>query len=324
LDVVLGYQVGGDVSFVMNDGGRRLSVATSMPFENGPTIVALGDINNDGLVDIGVATAAAAGRIGVTLGRGSGQFDPFGSNTFPAHVLPSGLSLVDFDQDNQLELIVGYRGTSEVCVLPSNLAQVMTKSDSLGVDQPRALVAADLNGDGCVDVATANQGSNSVTLLFCVPATRTFTPPTSIQVGETPLAIAAGLLNRDTSVDLAITLPSGNIAVLTNNGSGSFTMLPLTRVGSQPVAIAAGDVDGDGFADLITANQGDGAGEGGSLTILLSSNPQYFQTDIRHPLAGLPRALRIADIDNDGRRDLIVPLQETGGASLNVLFNTTR
>lgn len=324
LDVAVGYQVGGDVSLVLNEGGRRLNVAPSMPFENGPTIVVLGDINNDGLLDIGVATAVPAGRIGLTLGRGSGQFDPFGSSSFPTHVLPSALALADLDGDNQLELFASFRESSDVAVLPNNLAQIMTSSDSLGGAQPRGLVVADLNADGCVDIATVNQAASTVTLLFCVPASKTFAAPMSLALSEPPLAIAAGLLNRDTAIDLAVSLPAGDVVLLTNNGSGSFTPSAPARVGSRPVAIAAGDVDNDGFPDLVTANQGDGANEGGSLTILLSSNPQFPQTDIRHPLPGLPRGLRIADLDDDGRRDLVVPQQETSGASLTVLFNTTR
>ena len=42
-DVALGYQVGGDVGLVINEGGRRLSLGPSLSFENGPTIVALAD-----------------------------------------------------------------------------------------------------------------------------------------------------------------------------------------------------------------------------------------------------------------------------------------
>lgn len=323
-DVALGYQVGGEVGLVLNEGGRRLSLGAGLTFDNGPSIVALADLNNDGLTDVAAATAIPAGRIGVTLGRGGGQFDAFGAGSFPAHVSPSTLALADFDRDSQLDLLVGYRGTSDVVVLPNNLAQITTSSDALGGAQPRGLVAVDLNGDGCVDVATANQGQATVTLIFCLPASKTFATPQTVAVGEAPLAIVADKLNRDAAVDLAVSLPSGNLAVLTNDGNGSFTLLPATRVGSQPVAIAAGDVDGDGFADLITANQGDGGSEAASLTILLSSNPQYFQTDIRHPLVGQPQGLRIADLDDDGRRDLVVPLQEGSGSSLLLLFNTTR
>ena len=209
-------------------------------------------------------------------------------------------------------------------MVPNNFAQVAASSDSLGGAQPRGIVAVDLNGDGCLDVATANQGQSSVTLLFCAPATKTFAASQSVTLPEPPLSVVAGLFNRDAMIDLAVSLPSGNLAVLTNQGSGNFTVQPSTRVGSRPVAIAAGDVDGDGFADLITAYQGDGASEGGSLTILLSSDPQYFQTDIRHPLQGVPQGLRIADLDDDGHRDLIVPQQEDTGASLLLLFNTTR
>ena len=46
-------------------------------------------------MDLAAATAAVAGRVGVTLGRGAGQFDAFSSSTFVGHVLPSALAVGD-------------------------------------------------------------------------------------------------------------------------------------------------------------------------------------------------------------------------------------
>ena len=324
LDVVVGYEAGGNIDLVLNDGNRMLRRARTVMFENGPTIVAAGDVNGDSIVDIAVAEASSAGRIGVTLGRGGGQFDPFVSNAFPTYMTGSALTLADFDQDNLRDLILSFRGSSHVAVFPSNLSRIQATSDALGQDQPRGLVAADLDGDGCMDLATANGGSATLTVMRCVVATKSINVPQSTNLAEPPLAIVAGRFNRDTTTDLAVTLPSGKLVVLTNNGSGSLTAVPESAVGTQPVAVAAGDVDGDGFDDLITANRGDGLTEAPSLTILLSSNPAYFQTDIRHPLLGLPKALRVADIDGDGRRDLVVTQQDGSGSSLLVLFNTTR
>jgi hypothetical protein len=324
LDVVVGYEVGGSVDLVLNEGSRTLRRAAGLMFDSGPTLVAAADLNGDGVTDIAVAAATNAGRMGVTLGRGGGQFDPFLSNAFPTHMIASALTLADFDGDSQRELLLAFRGSSHVAVFPGNLSRIQASSDSLGQDQPRGLAVADLNGDGCLDLAVANAGAASLSVLRCEAATKTLGPAQSLSLAEAPLAIVAGRLNRDSTPDLAVSLPSGKLVVLTNNGSGVLTAQTDTAVGSQPVALAAGDVDGDGFLDLVSANRGDGMAEAASLTILLSSNPAYFQTDIRHPLAGQPRALRIADVDGDGKNDLILSQQEGTGASLLLLFNTTR
>lgn len=142
----MGYEVGGDVDLVLNDGGRSLRRSAGLMFDSGPTLVAAGDVNGDGIIDIAVAAATSAGRIGVTLGRGSGAFDPFLSNAFPTHMTASSLLLADFDQDNLQDLLLAFRGSSHVAVFPSNLSRIQSSSDSLGQDQPRSLAAADLNG----------------------------------------------------------------------------------------------------------------------------------------------------------------------------------
>jgi len=324
LDVVVGYAVGGDVDLVLNDGGRMLRRSTSLLFDNGPSVVVAGDLNGDNLADIAVAAATNAGRIGVTLGRGGGQFDPFLSNAFPTHMTASAIALADFDQDSLRDLLMAFRGSSHVAVFPGNLSRIHSSSDSLGQDQPRGLAVADLNNDGCPDLAVANAGAASLTVLRCEAATKQLNVPQPIALSEAPLAVVAGHFNRDTHPDVAASLPSGKLVILTNNGSGVLTALSQTAVGTQPVALASGDVDGDGFADLVSANRGDGMNEAPSLTILLSSNPAYFQTDIRHVLPATPSALRIADIDGDGRPDIVVSQHEDTRSSLLVLFNTTR
>ena len=320
----MGYEATGNVDLVLNEGSRTLRRGAGLVFDSGPNQVAASDINGDGIVDIAVAAATNAGRLGVSLGRGGGQFDALVSNAFPSHMTASALALADFDQDNLRDLLVAFRGSSHVAVFPGNLSRIQTSSDSLGQDQPRGLAVADLNGDGCLDLAVANGGAASVTMLRCDSALKQLGPPQVIPLAEPPLAIVAGRFNRDAATDLAVSLPSGKLVVLTNNGSGVLTAQGATAVGSQPVSLAAGDVDADGYPDLITANRGDGMSEAASLTILLSSNPAYFQTDIRHPLPGQPRVLRIADLDGDGKQDLIVTQQDGPSGSLLLLFNTTR
>lgn len=68
---------------------------------------------------------------------------------------------------------------------------------------PVAIVCADLDGDGFDDVATANQGSNSVTIL---PGGRLHMgPPRDIPVGRHPASIAAGNLLGHRWKDLVVT-----------------------------------------------------------------------------------------------------------------------
>jgi hypothetical protein len=88
-------------------------------------------------------------------------------------------------------------------------------------------------------------------------------------------------------------------------------------VGAAPRALALGDVDGDGRADLVTANQA-------SLSLLVNSGDGTFQPAMDLPLAGLgPGAVAVADMNGDGRADLVVGVAQTGpsgGAGVAVLL----
>src|SRR5262249_47263969 len=68
-------------------------------------------------------------------------------------------------------------------------------------DLSRAAVASDFNHDGHIDLATANQNSNDVSILLGL-GDGTFAPETRIRVGTTPSGIVAGDFDGDGHLDL--------------------------------------------------------------------------------------------------------------------------
>lgn len=129
--------------------------------------VAMGDVDGDG--DLDVVTGGTT--IGVLRNDGGGQFAP-------AAVAPSGLSgqmgglaLADLDFDGYPDLAVAMPQENRVYVL-RNLARdgqlgftMVGGGYSVGA-RPTALGVADFDGDGLIDIAVANQGESSVSILF--------------------------------------------------------------------------------------------------------------------------------------------------------------
>lgn len=307
----------------MNDGARGFVGRQVLMFESGPTLVAAADLDGDRRTDLAVACGNTASRLGVALGRGGGDFPPFSTNAFPTLLEPRALLLADFDQDTKGDLLVAFSGSNYVAEIPISLSRIDAISDPLGMHGPRGLVAADLNGDGCLDLATANAGAASVTVLSCMKASHTFASPIDVGLPAAAVAVAAGRFDIDGSMDLVAALSDGRLVLLYNNGSGSLTAASPIRIGTQTAALATGDIDGDGQSDIVAANAGNGGNEGPGLSVLQSTSAARWQTDFTYPLSGVPTALRIGDLDGDGKADLVVTVQETAGAALVVLYNTT-
>jgi len=157
-------------------------------------------------------------------------------------------------------------------------------------------------------LAVANQGDNTVTILFgdgkgnfLAPATG----PTSNGVfpaGSNPSAIVAGDFNKDGKLDLAVANVNGNnITILLGNGAGAFTPGATPTVGNGPSSLAVADFDGDGNLDLAATNLDDG-----TLTILFGDGTGAFPRHVTLTSGKYPIAMVAADLNGDGVPDLAI------------------
>jgi hypothetical protein len=133
---------------------------------------------------------------------------------------------------------------------------------------PRSVALGDVNGDGKIDIATADSGSNTVSTLLGAGA-GVFATHTQFIVGDSPLSVSIGDLNGDGKPDLATAnFNSMNASVLLATGGGGFAAQRLFGVAFDPNTIAMGNLNGDGKLDLVTANS-----SGTGLSVLLNSIP---------------------------------------------------
>jgi FG-GAP-like repeat len=259
------------VTVLLGNGTGGFTPATGSPFQVGsePISLAVGDFNGDGIQDI-VTVNRVDGTVTVLLGNGAGAFKAAAS-PYKVGASPYAVAVGDFNGDGIQDVAVPDYDSGTLMVLLGTGAGAFKAAPGSPITVgagPQSVVVGDFNGDGIQDVAIANSGDGTITVLLGT-GTGGFSaaPGSPFPAGKTPISLATGDFNGDGIQDIVIAdLGDSTVTVLWGNGSGRFTPAagsPFT-VGASPESVAVGDFNGDGVQDIVTANQ-----VGGNATVLL-------------------------------------------------------
>jgi hypothetical protein len=184
-------------------------------------------------------------------------------------------------------------------------------------DSPVYVMAVDVNGDGKLDLITANVGNSVTVLTNNGDGTLTFS--STYTVGNSPINVVAADVNGDGKLDLVAANSDNTLTVLTNNGNGTFTFSSTQIVGYSPFVTAA-DVNNDGKVDLITANYSDD-----TVTVLTNNGSGRFTTASTSQVGFSPYSVTTTDLNGDGKVDLVIANQggngDGGNGTLTLLAN---
>jgi hypothetical protein len=289
----------------------------AIAFEAGESLIDWGttlsvvaeDLDGDGDVDI----AAAGADVSVLLNPGNGRFgDPA---VYPIGL--EGMFMVDgdIDGDGDIDLIASqhkaFLGGPLVLLVNAGDGTFAVRTEDV-LPPPTeggvaGLLAADLDGDGGLDVAgnhggalfvCRNAGDGSFGMAETHPA---------FQYGVSPIAAD---LDGDGDPDIAFAewyTGAHRVAVFLNEG-GRFADAAIYETGSRPNDIEASDLDGDGDLDLAVA-----AEKGKEITVLLNRGNGSFESGTPLPVDHLAGRVLVNDLDGDGDPDIIA----AGGIDIN-------
>ncbi|CAF1209410.1 unnamed protein product [Adineta ricciae] len=151
--------------------GEVIAVPSALPFFSSILQVNADDINNDGLTDLIILSSffGSAGEIYFLLGTENKTFEI--SNIDPIFVshYPTDISIVDLNNDTNLDLIVIAQYTNEVYLYFGDENRTFSTQSTLFIEytsDPRQLAIADYNNDSYMDIAVFNRRSLHIHVFF--------------------------------------------------------------------------------------------------------------------------------------------------------------
>ena len=293
------------------------------PCSDSTLAVATGDFNGDGKLD--VVSLSYGSYLNVMLGNGDGTFQtPISLNISTTNFSAEAIAVGDFNGDHVLDVAVWaiynnpvgtqvniYLGNGTGSLTPGG---TYTASNSGTFNPgPNSLVAADVNGDGKLDLVALTP-YNGV-FIFTGKGDGTYQTPVAYATGCTTGSgpcngLAVGDLNGDGKPDLALEAnetTGGGISILLNGGTGTFGTATYYPVGIGGVfaagGIAIGDVDGDKKPDVVVTSSS------ASAIVYLNQGSGTFA--VKGTVGSVPlyptNNVVLADINNDKKLDIVVP-----------------
>jgi hypothetical protein len=280
LDMVTANGTANNVSVLLGNGNGAFATARNYATGNGPTSVTLGDVNRDGILDIITANGGTS-NASVLLGLGNGTFGT--AVNYATGLSPSSVTLGDVNRDGILDMVTANGTSSDVSVLVGigNGSFTTAVNYSTGVAPrgvaPSSVTLGDLNRDGILDIITANEGSNDVSVLRG-NANGTFGTAVNHSTGDGPSSVTLGDVNGDGVLDIITANRNSDTAsVLLGNGMAPGDFGPATNFATLDTRNSIAVLDFDDTTDksaifVSVCPQGANLASGLSITLIWTAS----------------------------------------------------
>lgn len=310
--------------------------------------VAMGDLNGDGKLDVVVSNNAATGS-GISIFKNTAVAGTLSTGNFAKQdistvtVSPKQVAVQDLNGDGKPEILLIY-STAKLSIYPNT--STGEGSISMGTpielstgNTPNGIAVGDIDGDGKLDIAVVNTGSNSISLFKNTTSGSglSFNSAVSYLTPTSPQSVDIKDMNGDKKPDIVVSsVTTTYISFFKNNAtigapftSATFaTRLDLITSVAAPVALAIGDLDNDGRNDVVAGAQS--SLYYGIIRNLVSTTGSTFstgtfQTTVRPPTTTgyITNCLALGDLDGDGKLDILTGSSTGTTNNIGLIKNTT-
>lgn len=262
-----------------------------------PARILDGDLDNDTYPDL-VVVRDQFPVVAILYNKGDGTFNP------PVDVsvlaVPEGAALLDVNGDGAPDIVLASALKPYSVMVVKNLGGKRFDEGETTYSlawPPSDLRAADLTGDGKMDLAvTSVQGNITI-----FPATgQGFGTPSVVACTKQQAAFLADL-NSDGLVDMVtVSRWDSTVRTFINRGGGSMALDQLFLTGANPNGIFAGDLDGDGSPDIATADN-----LGNTASVVLNNGRGRFAWFDMYDVNESDKMVALGDLDGDGQKDAV-------------------
>lgn len=283
------------------------------------TVVAIGDLNNDGKNDI----VTCFKKVAWHKNKGSNEFSSqrilgdFEDNMYNSSVC-YGVELWDLNNDNYLDVVSIENGVLHI--YKNNGDETFTLEYS-NEQSARDLEICDLNNDGNLDILIINwvSGGNWNIEKFMSNGGFSYADPVNVDYnvyGFDPWVIKSGDMDNDGDIDIVVgSKDTSRIQLLDNDGNGNLSFQTIQNsIGAHTIAL--GDLDNDGDLDIVTG----GNTSSSNYVKWLKNNGGSFGEPVLIGNNGV-ESIILGDINNDGDLDIIATSNTTyGGTNERVYY----
>jgi len=219
----------------------------------------------------------------------------------------------DFNSDGIMDIaILGpTSGTQGVSILLGRADGTFAPAVNYPV-AASGITVGDFNGDGKLDIIAISKTDYPIADFLAGNGDGTFQSAASLDLGISNAEysfVASADFNGDGKLDIVLLTPNygtgATLAIEIGNGNGSF-QAPVTY--SVPTApyVAIGDFNGDGKPDIAVSGPYDMSSPAGVIVVLINNGNGTFKAPVQYAVNSGVMSLTLADMNNDGKLDLMV------------------